>query len=164
MDKNPFKKTYNTVVGKNKKNTQMFNKKFWVIPLNTPGHWSLMIFVRPKFIFEETTNPDKETLIFFFDSLGKKYTTIINQNNMKILNDFLHYAYILENTSKTNIIINSIQLDKVKKTSIDCYKQDNSFDCGIFVCIYARAFLLSVIRDEVIYTEKDFAGTTTFFY
>ena len=50
-------------------------------------HWSLLIVIRPKFLFLQAPK-DKERLMLFCDSTGKQLSDLIKDDDMRLFNKF----------------------------------------------------------------------------
>ena len=147
-----IRKCYFSIVGRNKVGN-IFSYYYWVIPIHTKNHWSLMIIVRPKFLFSKPPTREKECLVLFCDSINKKLHDLISKEDMDLFNKFLIEIQKLED-DKLNFP-DEQQFSKLTTKSINCYEQNNSYDCGIYVCVYAREFIISILRDKVTYSYKN---------
>ena len=130
---------------------QMYNKTYWVIPYNVCAHWMLLIIIRPKCFFQKASNINEKFCLLMVDSLSDDGFTWLTNNNMKVLQYFMHYAFKKEMPEiKLGVIAN--ELNSEPKINLISFQQPNLHDCGMFVCINAKLFLLSVIRDGNNYT------------
>ena len=141
----------------------VFSFKTLIIPICESYHWSLIIvndIDKMKNIFSEKNlklfnqefNDDYINInnndnaieekneypeVFYLDSLFH-----INQRRMIIIYNYLFYEYQKVYSIKCNDIH---QFFKANFNKIECYnvdvpKQNNSYDCGIFVLMYAEMF------------------------
>jgi len=142
----------------------VFDFKTLIIPICENYHWSLIIvndIDKMKSIFDSLLEDDQFNMnnyggnspdsgsnmgnedsfeypeIFYLDSFFD-----MNQRRMVIILKYLFYEY--QKIYKVNCNIPEFLLKNFQK--IQCYipdvpKQDNSFDCGIFLLMYAELFL-----------------------
>jgi Ulp1 family protease len=157
-----------------KKEIDMFKKKFIFIPINQSLHWSQCIVVNPAAIIEhnkwhavnfneEKGNSDAPfPCIIFLDSLNVKPKAQVAKNVIAWLNaewkrlgksddpalapfnsNMKVFAPKSKHSHSTRLIIDVSPFVRVANT---CYLsvpyQDNSWDCGVFVCRYAYAVYL----------------------
>ena len=143
----------------------VFNFKTLIIPICESYHWSLIIvndidkmknlfnnmneddeFVINNFAYnscESGNNLDNDSLdypeIFYLDSFFD-----MNQRRMVIILKYLFYEYQKIYNPKcdmTEFFLKNFQ--KIQCYIPDVPKQDNSFDCGIFLIMYAELFLFN---------------------
>jgi Ulp1 family protease len=70
---------YETVKKWTRKVGDLFKKEFILIPVNMPGHWSLIMVVRPHALLEKGK---RKAFIIFMDSMGEKNTSIMEAVRM----------------------------------------------------------------------------------
>ena len=97
------------------KYVDIFEFDLILVPIHLPKHWCLAVvdFRCPG--------------VFYYDSLGS--------HNMSALNLILEYLQVEHKKKrKTELDIKKFAMEIVE----DCPKQDNSWDCGVFVCKVAE--------------------------
>ena len=80
---------------------RMFHAKYWIVPYNPvgpfspTGHWSLMILVRPKYLYQkETSSEEKKPIIYYIDSIGEAQgPDFFHKATMDTLHKFLHNCH-----------------------------------------------------------------------
>lgn len=140
----------------NKKNAiNIFNFKIVIIPIYENNHWSLVIInginLMNNLFDKSLTNnweKNKDVIfpeIFYLDSYFSNNDRCVN-----IIKKFLFYEF--KNNFPDKIVKNSVlsfcDLVSIKSTLIKRYnpripKQDNLFDCGIYILVYCELFLLN---------------------
>ena len=104
-----------TAVEKWTKDVDIFDFDLILVPIHLPKHWCLAVV--------DFRSPG----VFYYDSLGG--------HNMPALNLILEYLQIEHKKKrKTELNIKKFAMEIVE----DCPKQDNSWDCGVFVCKVAK--------------------------
>merc|ERR1711862_652505 len=125
-----------------KKNINIFTKTFIFIPINESLHWSLCVVCNPGRIetavkYYESNDREKNKMkdevmpcIIFMDSLKAHRKLRVASNVYKWLN------FKWQNPSDGNLDIN---FDRRTMPIFDPQVpyQNNSWDCGVFVCRYA---------------------------
>ena len=139
---------------KNKIN--VFTFKTLIIPICEHYHWSLIIvndMDKMKNIFNEDNlkennngyynnniNPKEECYypeIFYLDSIYN-----VNNRRTLIILKYLFYEYQKVYSIKCNMDIFFLHnYNKIKRSNPVVPKQDNSYDCGIFILMYAELYL-----------------------
>ncbi|KRH94798.1 Protease, Ulp1 family [Pseudoloma neurophilia] len=91
------------------------NQDLFFIPLHVNGnHWSLIVFEKKKLILE------------YWDSMNSHDSA---------------YAGIIKKLVKSiehMLVQKTKRISKINVEIINCQKQDNDYDCGMFVCLFAR--------------------------
>jgi len=110
-----------------------------LLPINENKHWSLCIIINPglvtKYSPQERSNPDFETESFLviLDSLTYHDPDKIARLVRRWLNDLWKQRYGAGDID----FFDEITIPMLKPS---VSQQDNSYDCGLFVCKYALAF------------------------
>ncbi|GFH58426.1 hypothetical protein CTEN210_14902 [Chaetoceros tenuissimus] len=122
-----------------KKNIDIFEKKYVFVPVNKDIHWSLLVIVNPGNIFsdddEEARNQNLEhPYILFMDSLRAHKKARLQKTLHKWLNA---EAARLGKFDRKDPYENSTC--PVENAHVP--RQDNCWDCGVFICRYAFAML-----------------------
>jgi len=130
-----------------KKNIDIFKKQFVFIPINESLHWSLCVVVNPGAITNEYVDEDDQSddqtfpCILFLDSLkAHRKARVAN----KVRNWLNHEAKRLGKFTELFQVRDPKLFNKNTMEVIDpkVPYQDNSWDCGVFVCRYAYALYL----------------------
>lgn len=127
-----------------KKNLDIFEKKFILIPVNKDIHWSLFVVVNPGKIengHDSTIENDDEVLehsfCLFMDSLRAH-----KKNRMKnIIQNWLNAEAKRLGKFKRLGQIEPFNSQSFPVVDPRVPYQDNSWDCGVFVCRYAFSIL-----------------------
>ncbi|KAJ1518965.1 hypothetical protein ONE63_011419 [Megalurothrips usitatus] len=98
------------------KNVNIFDCSLIIIPVHRPGHWSLVIVSVP------------EKTITCFNSLGP---STVDQTCADIIMKYLTYEAKARGRSLNT---QEWKTEMAKNVTM----QNNSIDCGVFVCYYAR--------------------------
>ncbi len=133
------------------KNSPIFKNDFIFVPINQEQHWSLLLICYPgrmenlfkKHIEEDSQVENKNQLypyIFYLDSFYHD-----NPRCRIIFTKYLFYEY----STKNNLLHSDseiIDMVQTKSCLIRNYipvppKQPNSYDCGIYLLMYAELFL-----------------------
>eukprot|EP00563_Minutocellus_polymorphus_P004411 CAMPEP_0181044106 /NCGR_PEP_ID=MMETSP1070-20121207/13080_1 /TAXON_ID=265543 /ORGANISM="Minutocellus polymorphus, Strain NH13" /LENGTH=1161 /DNA_ID=CAMNT_0023122511 /DNA_START=127 /DNA_END=3612 /DNA_ORIENTATION=+ len=130
-----------------KKNIDIFKKRFVFIPINESLHWSLCVVVNPGAISNEYVDEDDQSddqdfpCILFLDSLKAHRKARVAT---KVRNWLNHEAKRLGKFTELFEAKNPKLFNKETMEVIDpkVPYQDNSWDCGVFVCRYAYALYL----------------------
>jgi len=121
-----------------RKNINIFDKRLVFIPINMSLHWSLCVIVNPGAIIpsldDEDGNDERDrplSCMLFFDSLNIHRKSRVQKHAFKWLN----YEWKRMKDSKH---------EPFNRSSCQIYdpqvpRQNNSNDCGVFVCRYALA-------------------------
>eukprot|EP00546_Thalassionema_frauenfeldii_P001232 CAMPEP_0178932684 /NCGR_PEP_ID=MMETSP0786-20121207/22774_1 /TAXON_ID=186022 /ORGANISM="Thalassionema frauenfeldii, Strain CCMP 1798" /LENGTH=1112 /DNA_ID=CAMNT_0020610043 /DNA_START=136 /DNA_END=3472 /DNA_ORIENTATION=+ len=152
-----------------KKNIDIFSKRFIFIPINESLHWSLCVVVNPSHIFnsiqlfEDGTIDNEETpasCILFLDSLKAHKKTTVAKHIRKWLNSEWKR---LKDETKDNLYTPKT----MRVFSPRIPYQDNSWDCGVFVCRYAFAIFMNrgveVIADDVVDQMDNYIQRNAYF-
>lgn len=154
----------------NRKNAiNIFNFKILIIPIYENNHWSLVIVNGINLmsnLFDKTlTNnweKNKDVIfpeIFYLDSYFSNNDRCVN-----IIKKFLFYEF--KNNYPDKIFKSSVlsfcDVVSIKGVLIKRYypripKQDNLFDCGIYILVYCELFLLN--KDFFINNARKFTST-----
>eukprot|EP00814_Leptocylindrus_danicus_P021932 CAMPEP_0116004258 /NCGR_PEP_ID=MMETSP0321-20121206/502_1 /TAXON_ID=163516 /ORGANISM="Leptocylindrus danicus var. danicus, Strain B650" /LENGTH=1022 /DNA_ID=CAMNT_0003472539 /DNA_START=186 /DNA_END=3255 /DNA_ORIENTATION=- len=147
-----------------KKGIDIFEKSFIFLPINEHLHWSLCVIVNPGEIMNSCGNHgadvDGEMLvpcIIFLDSLKAHRSSKVAQEVRRWLNFEWKRSDHAENST------NSAPFTK-KKMRLFTPKipyQDNSWDCGVFVCRYAYALYTMYLKGVRI-RQKDIRAPAKF--
>lgn len=70
---------YETVKKWTRKAGDIFKKDFILLPVNMPGHWSLIMVVRPHALVEVSKH---KPYIIFMDSMGEKNMSVMEAVRM----------------------------------------------------------------------------------
>eukprot|EP00980_Cylindrotheca_fusiformis_P010725 scaffold2403_cov87-Cylindrotheca_fusiformis.AAC.3 len=134
-----------------KKNINIFDKKFIFIPINKDLHWSLCVVVNPGFIknsresdLEKQSNLDLPCLIFM-DSLNLHKKATVRRKVEAWLNSEYSRIHPDEEVRVQPAAIRATNLHPaitqyhLLLPPCSVPKQNNTWDCGVFVCRYAYA-------------------------
>eukprot|EP00547_Thalassionema_nitzschioides_P008249 CAMPEP_0194224716 /NCGR_PEP_ID=MMETSP0156-20130528/38017_1 /TAXON_ID=33649 /ORGANISM="Thalassionema nitzschioides, Strain L26-B" /LENGTH=1183 /DNA_ID=CAMNT_0038956397 /DNA_START=8 /DNA_END=3559 /DNA_ORIENTATION=+ len=138
-----------------KKNIDIFSKRFVFIPINESLHWSLCVVVNPSSIsnsrqlFADESDSryaeEPASCILFLDSLKAHKKKTVARHVRRWLNSEWKRL-----KSETDDHVYTAKTMKVFSPRIPY--QDNSWDCGVFVCRYAFALFM---RRHVEVTVRD---------
>lgn len=143
-----------------KKNINIFEKKFIFIPINAQLHWSLCVVVNCDKINKRTEklSPlDEVPCLLFFDSLKA-------HRKQRVANKIRKWLKFEAN--RLNITVNDEAFAALSLPIVapDVPYQDNSWDCGVFVCRFAYGLYL-LRNEKFIYEDlqmkKPFEKTIT---
>lgn len=127
-----------------RKGINVFDKKFVFIPINENLHWSLCVVVNPGSI-GKTGNDDPMTCLLFLDSLKAHR----KQKVAKKVREWLNSEWQrIQQAADTPFRLESAPLYDPKIPY-----QNNSWDCGVFVCKYA--YSVFSMRNQVSFLRKD---------
>ena len=109
-----------------RKNVDIFTKRLIFIVINKDIHWSLVVLVNPGRIFSDQN--ETNSFMFHFDSLSAHNSTHISNTLYQWLNSEANRR-------------NEGELDVFNDLNMpvcipDAPRQENSWDCGAFVCYY----------------------------
>ena len=134
-----------------KRHTRLLNKPLWehrliLIPINTnDAHWTLAAVVT------EDVTPTTHT-IRYYDSLTKRNTS----KARRYLDMIQKY---LEQERKFTCDANGIGVVSkhkyIKEISL-CPQQNNGYDCGVFVCMYAYCMCMNIPVDTFLQRNAQF--------
>jgi len=141
-----------------KKNINIFEKKFIFIPINKDLHWSLCAVVNPGCIMNSyESDLDKKgkldvPCLIFMDSLKMHKKNTIRKKIENWLNS--EWKRIKPGTVEDPFSLHRFQL-----FSPTVPMQNNTWDCGVFVCRYALAIFKLRNRS---FTFRDVHGNSPF--
>ena len=141
----------------------IFKCKYIAIPIFESGHWSLVIICNPSLLKNVIENMRcraeesvKSPVILYFDSVYPE-----NNKCISVIKRYLIIEYLRregDNNVKDFVEENIDEIEiAIKSCSPKVPMQNNTFDCGIYVLVYAELFflnpkfVLSRIDKEVIF-------------
>ena len=107
------------------KSTDLFNFKYWIIPIAQNEHWILVIVTKPRQAFKFMSSASK---IILFDSLDSRYF-----NPQKEIECFMREEWNARYGEDVQI--------RLPIYFLTLPLQNNSFDCGVFLLKYAHEFI-----------------------
>ena len=168
MDK-IFLDVYTHIFGKSKKkHNTLFKNKYWIVPYNINNdHWILFIFIRPINIFLQPASADLGSCLLIYDSNNSnpdQEFDSIQPGQLIHLSQFLFYGLKKENSIPDGVQITlGNQMKNLKKIGMKSFRQNNGLDCGVYVCVHAREFLLSVINLGLVFTLDEIGAIKPYF-
>uniref|UniRef100_A0A915E6R8 Ubiquitin-like protease family profile domain-containing protein n=1 Tax=Ditylenchus dipsaci TaxID=166011 RepID=A0A915E6R8_9BILA len=99
---------------------EVFDYDILILPIHTPGHWSLVVL-----------NLEKERLVYY-DSLHGDGTKHANLIKGFVAEYVVERGYATEDRSSYFLTVDP------SNWLCCCPKQQNGFDCGVFVCKFAE--------------------------
>lgn len=142
------------ICSKPKKNLNIFDYNYLVIPIFEGNHWSIIIVTHPNKM--KDISKDNFPWIIYLDSYYEK-----NDKCIDIIKRFLYSEYALHN----GIYSREDYFTKIKfiRTFIPKVpRQPNTFDCGIFMLTYIEKFLSNPTFLEQQINELNFDLTNWF--
>ena len=142
-------------------NVDIFEKDFIFIPINKDLHWSLIVIVRPNLLksIDDDDVENKESIDIedpeFIDDIDDDESPIPCILHMDSLNPYGHSGELLAKTLRNYL---QQEWNAKKGSKLLCTKdtipfhrcsapkQENSFDCGVFVIKYVE-FILDHLND-----------------
>ncbi|EGC36291.1 hypothetical protein DICPUDRAFT_32083 [Dictyostelium purpureum] len=126
-----------TRISKWTKNVDIFSFDFLFIPICLNSHWTLLIISFPCQEFETATETNKP-LIIFLDSLNSQSLLVITKKIREYLTiEWKHKKSDPSNGTIPERVFTSKNLPLVRA---NVPKQDNLFDCGVFLLHYIELF------------------------
>lgn len=117
------------------KSTDLFSKKYWLIPVARMEHWMLIVVTNPKNVF---IKKKPLSTILFFDSLDFQ-----NFNPKSEIQSFMEQLW-KAGTGKEELVEVPIYMLKLPL-------QNNLWDCGVFLLKYAEVF----VKDPKVFSKPD---------
>ncbi len=127
-----------------KKNLDIFDKKMIFIPINRNLHWSLCVVLNPYYIVRtKPLGSDRVPCILFLDSLKAHKKNAVAKNVHGWLN--AEWKRLDQITYGNDNLLREepFNEDTMEVVTPLVLYQDNSCDCGVFVCQYAYALFES---------------------
>ncbi|CAB9506597.1 Sentrin-specific protease 7 [Seminavis robusta] len=114
-----------------RRNIDIFKKKFIFIPINEALHWSLCVVVNPGSVLEEADDQPMACMIFL-DSLKAHSKSKVSKTVRKWLTS--EWKRLKPDSDNKDPFL---KLKRFPLLSPEIPYQNNSWDCGVFVCRYA---------------------------
>ena len=140
-----------------RKNVTVFDKKIIFIVVNKDIHWSLFVLVNPGRVFSDQDSTTTNSFIFHLDSMQAHSSS-----------DLLPSIYEWLNSEATRQQKGNglFTLENMPVCIPDVPMQNNSWDCGVFVCRYLFSMLslggdISFSANKRKFQNKRFASKMT---
>ena len=106
-------------------------------------------------MYTKPPSPDKSTCIILIDSFYQEPLKNITAEEWRHFNSFFLWVYKLETNPLPKL--NKDCQFKTKNNSFEfqCFRQNNTHDCGLFTIIHMREFIVSVLSESMEYLLAD---------
>jgi Ulp1 family protease len=121
---------------------KIYQYKTVIIPIFQDKHWSLIVLSGLNYIaniFKPEESKDYPSVIYL-DSLYTEDETILDMFEIYLIYDYAKKNKIFESDTKLAHFINSYG-GRIQKYAPKIPKQENSYDCGIYLLTYAELIL-----------------------
>lgn len=127
-----------------RKKINIFKKRLIFIPINKQMHWSLCVIVNPGALVEGGDRPrtqdDPLSCMIFMDSLRMHNKKIVARHVRKWLNsEWQRVSTENLDENSPSIVKEPFRGDSFRMFCPKVPLQNNTWDCGVFVCRYAYA-------------------------
>ncbi|OAQ27071.1 cysteine proteinase [Linnemannia elongata AG-77] len=109
----------------------IFSKKYIIVPIHENLHWYLVVIVNPGLLLQMAETIE-QPYILCLDSLGGTHPTVF-----KVLRSYLQQELLARKGLDLALTTKEI----AGKYSSKCPKQENLWDCGVYLLHYAEVFL-----------------------
>eukprot|EP00474_Spongospora_subterranea_P009399 CRZ09857.1 hypothetical protein [Spongospora subterranea] len=109
----------------------LFSKDYWLIPINEMLHWTLAVVCNPN-----SSDSSAEPVMLYFDSLG-----LSGARAFGVIKNYVAAA-LSSGRRRLKCHDSILTIEKnFKFLDVDVPRQSNSFDCGIYLLLFADLFM-----------------------